>query len=152
VIGTVSASSKLGSIEDSVDHALVSGAPDFLDEVWRIAHAGVDVVYEFVGKATFATSAAAVRDGGTIVTIGAASGQPDIDSQTLRSRSVRVTGGPMIQHVQGSATRAIDDVFDAFRKGVFGAFVATTTPLVQAARVHEDIAARRNVGPSVLVP
>ncbi|MDR6840100.1 zinc-binding dehydrogenase [Pseudoxanthomonas sacheonensis] len=152
VIGTAGSATKQAAIAGSVDHVLPSGSDDLAARIRAIAPNGVDVVYEFVGKATFAASAAAVRDGGTIVTIGAASGSPAIDQADLDSRNVRVVGGPMAQYVQGRVAQASDEVFDAYRKGIFGDFKATVYPLVEAAAAHEDIAARRKSGPMILVP
>jgi len=152
VIGTAGSEAKRTAIAGAIDHALLSGDADLTAQVLKIAPEGVDVVYEFVGKATFAVSAAAVRDGGTIVTIGAASGQPVIDRVGLTARHVRVVGGPMAQHVQGSIAKATGDVFDAYRKGTFGTLEVTRYPLAQAALAHEDIATRRKSGAIILVP
>jgi NADPH:quinone reductase len=106
----------------------------------------------YVGKATFDVTAAAVRDGGTIVTIGAASGPPTIDQATLAQRSVKIVGGPMAQHVQPAVRKAVRAVFDAYREGVFGQLDVVRYPLAQARQAHEDIAARRKSGVMVLVP
>jgi len=152
VIGTVGSQSKRAALEGTIDHVLLSGDADLAAQIRSIAPEGVDVVYEFVGKATFAASAAAVRDGGTIVTIGAASGAPDIDRAGLAARGVRIVGGPMAQHVQGAVAQATGEVFDAYRKGVFGTLEVARYPLVEAARAHEDIAARRKSGAIILVP
>ncbi|AXQ31464.1 quinone oxidoreductase [Solimonas sp. K1W22B-7] len=152
VIGTAGSEAKRGAIAGAVDHALLSTDGRLLDQVLQIAPGGVDVVYEFVGKATFGVSAAAVRQGGRIVTIGAASGAPAIDQAELASRNVRVVGGPMAQHLQGRIPQAVDAVFQAYRDGVFGEFKAVRYPLAQAAEAHADIAARRKTGPMVLVP
>lgn len=91
-----------------------------------------------------------MRDGGKIVTIGAASGQPTIDQAGLASRGVRIVGGPMARHAQPAIARASRDVFEAYRKGIFGALEVTRYPLAHAARAHEDIAARRKTGAVVL--
>lgn len=152
VIGTVGSQAKQAALAGTVDHVLRSGDADLAAQIRRLAPEGVDVVYEFVGKATFAASAAAVRDGGTIVTIGAASGAPDIDRAALAARGVRIVGGPMAQHVQGAVAQATGDVFDAYRKGIFGALDVARYPLAEAARAHEDIAARRKSGAMILVP
>lgn len=152
VIGTAGSAAKQAAVAAAVDHVLPSDSADLAERVRAIVPAGVDVVYEFVGKATFAASAAAVRDGGTIATIGAASGAPAIDQAALARRNVRVVGGPMAQHLQGRTDQASDEVFEAYRKGVFGDFEATVYPLVNAAAAHEDIATRRKTGPMILVP
>jgi NADPH2:quinone reductase len=152
VIGTAGSEDKRVALLGSVDHALLSGSDDLAEQVLQLAPDGIDVVYEFVGKATFAASVAAVRDGGTIVTIGAASGAPVVDQATLSARRIRVVGGPMAQHLQGHTAEAINEVFDAYRSGLLGTFKATTYALKNAAEAHADIAARRKSGPMILVP
>ena len=152
VIGTAGSQDKRAALASNIDHVLSSGDTDLAEQIRRIAPNGVDVVYEFVGKATFSASAASVRDGGTIVTIGAASGQPVIDQAGLASRGVRIVGGPMAQHAQPAIAQASRAVFDAYRNGIFGALEVTRYPLAQAARAHEDIAARRKAGSIVLIP
>jgi len=151
VIGTGS-SARRALVASSADYFVATDQPDIAVELRKIAPDGLDAVYEFVGKATFSASLAAVRDGGTIVTVGAASGVPVVDKAQLMTRNIRIVGGPMAQHVQNSVATAIDAVFDAYRKGVFGEYRATLYPLQKAAAAHEDIAARRKSGPMILVP
>lgn len=152
VIGTTGSQDKLAAIRSSVDYPLLSGDTTFADQIRDLAPEGVDVVYEFVGKATFPVSAASVRNGGTIATIGAASGAPEVDSAALSNRNVRVVGGPMAQHLQGRVLSATNDVFAAYRAGTFGSYKAMVYGLKDAAVAHADIAARRKFGPMVLVP
>ncbi len=152
VIGTASSETKRLALHGAVDHALLSSDAQVTTQIRALAPKGVDVVYEFVGKATFATSAATVRDGGTLVTIGAASGAPEVDQASLAARGVRRVGGPMAQHLQGRAAQAAKDVFDAYRSGVFGTLSATNYPLASAALAHADIAARTVAGPMLLMP
>jgi NADPH2:quinone reductase len=95
VIGTAGTAEKQEQIAGAVDHALRSDDPERAARIRALAPNGVDVVYEFVGRATFASSVAAVRDGGTILTIGAASGQPSMDQALLAGRGIRVRGGGM---------------------------------------------------------
>ncbi|WP_447742406.1 quinone oxidoreductase family protein [Variovorax boronicumulans] len=152
VIGTAGAG-KRDALRADVHHALVSSDADLAAQIRQIAPQGVDVVYEFVGKATFAASQASVRDGGTIVNIGAASGAPEIDAPSLTARGVKVLGGPMAQHLQGDAReQATRAVFDALRSGVFGQIDVTRYPLSAAATAHADIAARSRSGSAILVP
>lgn len=152
VIGTAASEEKRVAMAPGIDHALRSDDPNLIESINKIKPGGVDVVYEFVGKATFETTAAAVRDGGTIVNIGAASGQPSIDKAALAARGVRIVGGPMANQLGGHAQEAVDQVFDAYRRGVFGDIVVTTYPLEDARVAHEDMAARRKAGPLVLIP
>jgi NADPH:quinone reductase len=152
VIGTAGSKDKRAAIAGSIDHSFLSNDPELAAKVRQIAPEGVDVVYEFVGKATFDASVAAVRDGGRIVSIGAASGQPDVDQAALARRGITMAGGPMAQHVQPALAKAVAEVFGAYRRGVFGDIPVTEYPLVQAAQAHEDIASRRKSGVMVLVP
>ena len=85
--------------------------------------------------------------------IGAASGSPDIDAPSLAARDVKVLGGPMAQHLKGDAlAEATAAVLQAPRAGTFGQIDITRYPLSEAARAHEDIAARRRSGSAILVP
>lgn len=153
VIGTAGSAEKLEEIQDAVDHALRSDDRELALKVRALAPKGVDVVYEFVGRATFEASMAAVRDGGAILTIGAASGHPSIDQALLAARGIRVAGGGMPQFVKGSVVAtATGELFDAYRRGVFGKIEVARYPLAEAARAHEDIAARRRSGLPILVP
>lgn len=134
------------------DHALDSADPELTQKILAIAPGGVDVVYDFIGAATFASSQAAVRDGGDIVTIGSASGSPAIDRAEVARRDVKIIGGSTPNSVAGRAQAAADDVFDAFRSGVFGDPEVTIYRLAEAGRAHQDLAARRVRGAAVLIP
>lgn len=153
VIGTAGSSEKLEEIKGAVDHALRSDDRELALKVRALAPNGVDVVYEFVGRATFEASMAAVRDGGAILTIGAASGQPSIDQALLAARRIRVAGGGMPQFVKGAVVAtATGELFEAYRKGIFGKIEVARYPIAEAARAHEDIATRRRSGLPILVP
>lgn len=152
VIGTAGSPKKRAVLASAIDHVLPSQAPDLVAQLKRLAPRGVDVVYEFVGKATFAATLAAVRDGGTIVSIGAASGAPEFDQGELTRRQIRMVGGPMANHLQGRVGEATAAVFDAYRRGLLGAVPVTRYALKDAAKAHTDIAERRKAGSLVLIP
>jgi NADPH2:quinone reductase len=152
VIGTAGSEEKRVALAADLDHAFRSDDPDLVAAIHQIKPRGVDVVYEFVGKATFESTVASVREGGTIVTIGAASGQPSIDQAALAARGIRVVGGPMANQLGGRPQEAVDQVFDAYQSGVFGDVVVTTYPLEDARIAHQDMATRRRAGPLVLIP
>lgn len=149
----VGSSAKLARIADEADHVLASDAPDLAGRISAVAPGGVDVVYEFVGKATFAASAAAIRDGGSIFTIGAASGAPDVDKAALALRGVQVTQASAAAMVKGAMLQqAAAEVFGIWQQGVFGDIELHRYPLAEAATAHADIAARR-IGPNpILIP
>jgi len=152
VIGTGS-KSRLADIEAAGIQALASDDPELVSKVRAIAPGGVDVVFEFVGRATFDASAGAVRDGGTILTIGAASGAPVIDKSALAARSVTLSGGSTAQMVAGALLRsASGELFDLVAQGKLGEFPVQRYPLADAAQAHADIAARNRTGYQILVP
>jgi NADPH2:quinone reductase len=152
VIGTAGTPEKRAALTPAIDHVLSSDAPDLAEQLKRLAPQRVDVVYEFVGKATFAATLAAVRDGGTIVSIGAASGPPEVDAEEVARRKIRMVGGPMANHLQGRVGEATAAVFEAFRTGLLGAVQVTRYALRDAAQAHADIAQRSKSGSLVLVP
>lgn len=96
VIGVAGSPEKLAKVEAGATHALFASDPELSTKIRAIAQAGVDVVYDFVGKATFPVGVAAVRDGGVIAAIGAASGPPPEPRSMCMaepSRSLRNSSG-----------------------------------------------------------
>lgn len=157
VIATVGSPAKADSVRAlGIEHVLHTGDPVFIERIQSItAGRGVDVVYEFVGKATFALSVAALRNGGTLAHVGNASGAPSsADKATLPSRSIRYVQPTTSQYVgeRTSLELASNEVFAAWRAGVFGEPRATRYPLSEVVRAHEDLAARRITGTAILIP
>src|SRR2546423_1128205 len=72
--------------EAGADEVILYREQDFLDEVKRLTGgAGVDVVYDSVGKDTFMKSLAALKRRGTLVLFGASSGAvPPFDVNELQ--------------------------------------------------------------------
>ncbi|GAA0767910.1 quinone oxidoreductase [Ideonella azotifigens] len=152
VIGTAGSEPKRAALVGAIDHVLASDAPDLGAQVRQLVPTGVDVVYEFVGKATFDATLVAVKDGGTIVSIGSASGAPNVDRDAVAKRGLKMVGGPMATYLSGRVEQATSDVFSALKAGVFGEVAITTYALRDAAKAHEDIAARAKTGSLVLLP
>lgn len=152
VIGTTGSPEKLETLAAATDHALLANGEAFDAELRGLAPDGVDVVYEFVGRATMARSVAALRDGGRLLTIGAASGSAELDDALVTARGISVAGGSTVRNVRGELVgQAVDELFDAIRKGTFALIRPTRYPLRDAAQAHEDILARRLTGPSYFV-
>lgn len=152
VIGTGSRD-KLGLLEGSGVTTVDSHDADLGAALRRIVPDGADVVYEFVGKATFPASIAAVRDGGTIVAIGAASGAPDAAADLLASRAINLTRGSTAQLVRGALLESASlEVFDALRRGFLGVPKLHRYRLEDAVQAHVDIATRARDGLRILLP
>jgi NADPH2:quinone reductase len=157
VIATVGSPEKADAVRAlGIEHVLHTGDPAFNERIQSITGGrGVDVVYEFVGKATFGLSISALRDGGTLAHVGNASGAPSAaDKAALPARGIRYVQPTTSQYVgeRKSLELASADVFDAWRAGIFGTPRATRYPLSEVVRAHEDLAARRITGAAILVP
>jgi NADPH2:quinone reductase len=118
--------------------------------------AGAAAVYDGVGQATFDASLAALRPRGYMVLYGAASGPvPPLDPQRLAAGGslflTRPTLGSYIATAAEEARRAAD-LFRWIQDGTLSVRIGGRYPLGQAARAHEDLAARRTTGKLILLP
>ncbi|MBV9380364.1 MAG: quinone oxidoreductase [Streptosporangiaceae bacterium] len=156
VVATTSSGAKAELAERAgADHVTTYG--EFVDAVLRVTgERGADVVYDGVGKATFDDSLAALRIRGTMVLYGAASGPvPPVDPQRLNSGGSLYLTRPTLAHYateRGELLWRAGDLFDWIAKGELDVRVGGTYPLAEAARAHEDLAARRTTGKLLLTP
>jgi NADPH2:quinone reductase len=139
------------------DHVIDYRAVDFEPEVKRITGgAGVDAVYDSVGKDTWERSLRCLRPRGSFVLYGAASGPvPPIDPLRFMSGGSVFFSRPTFTHfarTHGELSERADDVFDAIREGALEIRIAATYPLADAARAHRDLEARALTGKAVLIP
>lgn len=153
VIGVAGSQEKLAKVRAGAHHALYSGDPAFLDKVREIAPQGADVVFDLVGQHTWSLSLGAIRDGGEIIAIGAASGQPNVDGALLERRAISVKGGGVPQFVNMRTVGAASaELFDAIRSGTFADIDAVHFELREAAAAHRAIEKRTLQGLPVLIP
>ncbi|MBI2677467.1 MAG: zinc-binding dehydrogenase [Candidatus Koribacter versatilis] len=118
------------------------------DEVKKItAKAGVDVVFEHVGKATWDESVKALKPGGTLVTCGNTTGfDVGLDLRFLFSRQLNLLGSYM--GTMGELLEVLKFVFNGTLKPV----VDKTFPLREARAAHERLEKREQFGKVVLNP
>jgi NADPH2:quinone reductase len=153
VIGVAGSAQKLPLVAAGSTLALTAGDPELLAKVRALAPKGVDAVYDFVGDATFASSVAAVRDGGKILALGAASGPATPGKTELTRRAIELRGGSTPQIVNaGNQIAAAAELFGLIEAGVFADLVITQRRLDEAADVHRLMDARRLPGLTVLLP
>jgi len=118
--------------------------------------AGAHVVYDGVGKDTFDDSLAALRVRGMMVLYGGASGQvPPFDPQRLNSGgSLYLTRPTLVHYIAGreELTWRASELFAWIAAGELDVRIGATYPLADAARAHEDLAARRTAGKLLLIP
>jgi NADPH2:quinone reductase len=156
VVATTSSAAKAElATRAGADHVVTYD--EVVDAVRRITgERGADVVYDGVGAATFDDSLRALRPRGLMVLYGAASGQvPPVDPQRLNSGgSLFLTRPTLANYVADRAEllwRA-GDLFEWIAKGELDVRVGGEYPLADAARSHEDLAARRTTGKLLLIP
>lgn len=118
--------------------------------------AGVDVVFDGVGKATFDGSLASLRVRGMLVLFGAASGPvPDFNLQRLNSSgSLYVTRPSLGFYLRTAEERRwrSSEIYGAVADGTLNVRIGARYPLSEAARAHEDLQARRTTGKILLIP
>ena len=117
---------------------------------------GAAVVYDGIGQATFDDSLAALRRRGYLVLYGAASGPvPPLDPQRLAAGGSLFLTRPTLVHyivTREELVSRADDLFRWVEEGTLTVRIGGRYPLDQAARAHEDLAARRTTGKLILLP
>jgi NADPH2:quinone reductase len=158
VIGTVSTLDKERlAREAGAEHVIRYTQQDVVTETRRITDgAGVAAVYDGVGATTFDASLASLRRRGTLALYGAASGPvPPFDPMRLQEAgSVFLTRPTLFHHVVEPETlrKRAGDLFEWIGKGDLAIRVHERYPLAEAARAHEDLAARKTTGKLLLIP
>ena len=129
----------------------------FANAVRDLTHgAGVNVVYDGVGKDTFDGSLASLRTRGSLVLFGAASGPvPPVDPQRLNAGGSLTLTRPSLAHFLGNPQERLwrsTEIFNAAADGSLKVRIGATYPLAEAGRAHEDLEGRRTTGKVLLVP
>jgi NADPH2:quinone reductase len=118
--------------------------------------AGVDVVYDGVGAATFDAGLNALKPRGMMVLFGAASGQvPALELQRLNAGgSLFVTRPSLAHHIASQVEMQwrADDVFSLAASGILQVGIYKTYSFAEAAQAHSDLAARVTAGKLLLIP
>lgn len=158
VIATAGGPEKIAlATSAGADYAIDYRAVDFEPVVKEItAGAGVDVVYDSVGKETWERSLRSLRVRGSFVLYGASSGAvPPIDPQRLSAAGSVFFSRPTFGHfarTHGELNDRATDVFDAILGGALEIRIAGSYPLADAAQAHRDLEARTTSGKSLLLP
>ncbi|MGQ9490103.1 MAG: quinone oxidoreductase family protein [Anaerolineae bacterium] len=157
VIGTTSTEEKAALARAAgADEVILYTQQDFLEEVKRITGgAGVNVVYDSVGKDTFDRSLECLAPLGMLVSFGQSSGFPaPLDIQRLGGmRSAFVTRPSVFAYVQTrekyqAYARA---VFDMVEAGALTLRIGGVYPLAGAAEAQIALASRKTTGKLILM-
>lgn len=157
VIGTVGATKKLEvARENGCAEALLHGE-DFAAQVKELTGGrGVDVVYDSIGKSTFAKSLACLRPRGLMVSFGNASGKPPLlDVLELAKRgSLFLTRPTLYSYTAGreQLRRAAERYFKAVTEGLLSVETGVPFALKDSAAAHRHLEDRSQLGSPVLLP
>lgn len=118
--------------------------------------AGVDVVFDSVGRATFAASLDCLRPRGLLVLFGQSSGVvPPLDLSQLAAKGSLYLTRPSFGNyfaTRDELLRSTGALFDVVRAGAVKIEIGRTYPLAEAAAAHRDLEARKTSGSTLLLP
>lgn len=158
VIATVGTQEKADDVRGlGADHVIIYTEEDFVPAVREYTGgAGVDVVYDSVGKTTFDGGLDCLRPCGLMVLWGQASGAvPPLDLQVLNAKGslyvTRPSLGSYVRTREELLWRA-NDLFEWVQSGDLKVRIDKTFPLAQAADAHRYVEGRHTRGKVVLLP
>lgn len=138
------------------DHVIISAREDIAKRVREITGAGAHVVYDSVGKDTFAASLDSLRPLGMLVCFGNASGPPpDINPLVLSQKGSLFLTRPTLFTYTATVEQLDEtaaDLFDVIEQGAVKIAPPSRYALADAAQAHRDLEARKTTGSLVLVP
>ena len=158
VIGTAGTEEKARLAKEAgADEVILYTEQDFAEEVDRITDgAGVDVVYDSVGKDTFDKSLDCLRPRGYLVLFGASSGPvPPMDLQVLNQKGGLFVTRPSL--AQYTATREelmwrAESLFSWIGQDNLSVRIGGSYNLSDARQAHEDLEGRKTTGKLILIP
>jgi NADPH2:quinone reductase len=158
VFGTVSSDEKAKLAKQAGADATINYLQyDFAAEVRKLTRgAGVNVVYDSVGKATYEKSLDSLAPLGALVLFGQASGPvPPFDTAILNTKGSLSLARPSLTHNVASHAE-IDwragDLFRWIESGSLAVTIGQRFALANAADAHRALESRRTFGKILLIP
>ena len=158
VIGTVGSDEKAEVARaHGADHVIVYTRESFPERVRELTGGkGVPVVYDSVGKSTFMGSLDCLQPLGLMVSFGNASGPlQGLDLGVLSQKgSLFLTRPTLMTYTarREDLESMAAELFQVVSSGKVKIEVRRTFPLVEAARAHRELEARKTTGATVLLP
>lgn len=155
VIAHAGTPEKAASVD--ADHSLSGPFGALAEQVRALTNGnGVDVVYDGVGKDSWAASIACLRRRGLMASYGNASGAvPPISLlELMRGGSLYVTRPTLADYIATpeDLARTAERLFDRLKRGVVKAVIGQRFALADAAESHRALEARKTTGSTVLIP
>ena len=158
LIGTAGSDEKCAlALANGAAHMINYRTGDFAARVREITGGqGVKVVYDSVGKDSWAASLDCLQPLGLMVSFGNSSGAvpPFAPGLLAQKGSLYVTRPTLASHARTrERTQAMaDELFAVVASGQVGIHIDQRYPLEQAAQAHRDMEARLTTGSSILLP
>jgi NADPH2:quinone reductase len=158
VIGTVGSDEKREiAMKNGCDHVINYRSEDWVARVRELtAGAGVDVVYDSVGKDTFPGSLDCLKPLGMFVSFGNSSGLvPPLEMRTLQQKGSLFATRPTSVHYlarRADLVAAANALFAVLTDGTVKVEIGQTFALKDAAEAHRALESRRTVGATILLP
>jgi NADPH2:quinone reductase len=158
VFGTVSSAEKAQVVKQAGADATINYVQcDFAGEVRKLTGgAGVNVVYDSVGKATYEKSLDSLAPLGMLVIFGQASGPvPPFDTAILNAKGSLSLARPSLTHNVASHADVESRAGDLFRwieSGSLTVKIGKRFNLADAAVAHRALESRKTFGKIILIP
>jgi NADPH2:quinone reductase len=158
VIGTVSTDEKAAlAREVGADEVILYTRQDFATETRRLTGgAGVQVVYDSVGRTTFAKSLDCLAPRGMMVLYGQSSGPAEpVDPQVLSQKGSLFLTRPTLAHYVATKAELLERasaVLGWVADGSLKVRIGHEFPLAAAAEAHTELESRRTTGKVLLIP
>jgi NADPH:quinone reductase len=158
VIGTVSTEEKARlAREAGADDVILYSTDDFQVETRRITGgAGVQVVYDTVGRTTFLKSLDCLAPRGMMVLCGQSSGPVEaFDPQLLNQKGSLFLTRPTLAHyvlTRAELLQRSQELLGWLADGSLAVRIGLELPLAAAAEAHAELEARRTTGKVLLIP
>jgi NADPH:quinone reductase-like Zn-dependent oxidoreductase len=149
VIATAGTKEKMDKcLELGADHVVNHREPDWYKKVREVTNKqGVDVVFEHIGKATFAQEVSLLKMAGTLVATGATTGY---DSQ-LDLRYLFFKGTNLLGSTQGTKAE-LEEVIHWTNKGKIKPLISTVLPFSEMVQGHVMMAKAEQIGKILTTP
>ena len=158
VIGTVGSDEKISiAKKNGCDFVINYSKENFPKKVLEITKGkGVPVVYDGVGKDTFAGSIECLKIRGMLVSFGNSSGPlSDIDvRKMIQPKGLYFTRPSMGQYLEtkDEIKEGADKLFEKIKLGQIKVKIFKKYKLEDAIQAHEDLEARKIIGPAIIIP